>query len=203
MSRINKVRGRKAVDIEAVALSLIEKFQPGILNLVSAFDAEAFFDTELQSDTGIEAVYEDLPEGVEGITDFGCSKCYVSTRLLDQNGGQVLRRRLRSTIAHEIGHCYLHFKDFKRNRDFQKRFENDGAYPPENYRPEQIDIYEDSEWQAWRFASALLMPEKMFRLAIERGWTKTKLKHGFDVNPSFVDVRIRELRIPALVPKGC
>ena len=202
MAKVNKAQPRSGKEIEIAALDLIHRFQPEILKMVSEFDVEGFFDTELQEDTGIEAVYKDLPKGVDGLTDSVQMRCFVSKALLDHQNKPVTRRRLRSIIAHEIGHCYLHVEDAKRNRKFQQKFENNEQYPPARYRPEEIKVYKNPEWQAWRFASALLMPEAIFKLAIERKWNKTMIKRGFDVNPSFVDVRIRELRIAQAIPKG-
>ena len=197
-----KYSRRSAVEIETAACELLQRFQPDIFRVVSSFDVENFFDVELHADTHIEAIYSDLPDGLEGFTDSLNMQCFISQKLADHGGRDVQARRLRSTIAHEIGHCYLHVEEARQNRQFQQMFKNDASFSFEMYRPEDLKAYENPEWQAWRFASALLMPEPPFRCAVDRNWTKTQIKHGFDVNPSFIDVRLRELKITKSIRNG-
>ena len=54
--------------------------------------------------------YEELPEGVLGLTRFsqqGVSEVIVA-RALDEEPGKAAERRIRTTLAHEGGHCLLH-----------------------------------------------------------------------------------------------
>ena len=62
--------------------------------------------------------------------------------------------------------------------------------------------FEDPEWQAWRFASSLLMPETSFRVLTERNWTKKQIGRAFEVNRAFVNERIRQLKIGKLLRNG-
>lgn len=202
MPSVLKARPRSAADIEAAACDVLQRFQPDMFRVVSSFDVEGFFDIELQDATQIEAIYKDLPDGLEGYTDSLNMQCFISQKLADHGGREVQARRLRSTIAHEVGHCYLHVEEARQNHKFQQMFRNDGASSFEMYKPEDLKAYENPEWQAWRFASALLMPEPAFRCAVDRNWTKKQLKNGFDVNPSFVDVRLRELKISKSIRNG-
>lgn len=118
----------------------------------------------------------------------------ISLLLMDYGEDEGKRRKLRATQAHEIGHYYLHAEDMRIGSATQARFLNDERSSLVRYRPEDIKAYENPEWQAWRFASALLMPEACFRRAVELRWTRRIITRVFDVNPSFVDVRLRELR---------
>jgi hypothetical protein len=54
--------------------------------------------------------YEDLADGVLGLTAFGRAgvEAVVVTRALDEEGTKVSERRIRSTLAHEAGHGLLH-----------------------------------------------------------------------------------------------
>lgn len=70
------------------------------------------------------------------------------------------------------------------------------------YTQEEIKAYVNPEWQAWRFAGALLMPECRVRAAVDKRWTKKMIRLAFDVNPSFLDVRLRDLKIPNRIRMG-
>jgi hypothetical protein len=54
--------------------------------------------------------YEELPEGVLGLTRFshqGVSEVVVA-RALDEESSKIAERRIRTTLPHEGGHCLLH-----------------------------------------------------------------------------------------------
>ena len=60
--------------------------------------------------------YEELPEGVLGLTRFnqqGVSEVVVA-RALDEESSKVAERRIRTTLAHEGGHCLLHQRSDRR-----------------------------------------------------------------------------------------
>lgn len=202
MPSLLKAHPRSVKEIETIAYKIVERFQNDAVKFTKSFDVEYFFDNELETETGIEAIYNLLPEGLDGYTDSANMKCYVCSSLADYNDCQMTKRRFRATLAHEIGHCFLHVEDAKRNRHFQKTFLNDKHSSLQMYRPENIKVYENPEWQAWRFASALLMPENCFRTAVERNFTKKQLKRAFDVNPAFIEVRIKELKITKCIRMG-
>jgi len=54
--------------------------------------------------------YEDLPEGVLGLTRFGRNGVQevVVANALDGDSSAISERRIRTTLAHEGGHCLLH-----------------------------------------------------------------------------------------------
>ena len=202
MASLLKSQPRSAEDIEKIAYEVIKSFQPEVLESVTRFDVEGFFEFELKNQTNIEPDYWELPEEIDGFTDSEEMICIISTRIAEYGEDEVLKRRCRATQAHEIGHCFLHVEDARLNKKLQQRFEHNKKCSIKRYRPEDIKVYENPEWQAWRFASALLMPEICFRRAVECDWTKKQIKYAFDVNPSFIDVRLRELKIPKRLRNG-
>lgn len=195
MAQVQRVRPRKAVEIEAAAESLIRRFQPKVLEELLRFDVERFFEDELEADTGIRAGGRELPKGMDGVTDAANMHSYIADHLYSYKDRVEKHRRLRSTIAHELGHCYLHVQDSRNNTNYLNRFENSGSDNVEMFDESDLAVYENPEWQAWRFASALLMPEKCFRRAFEVNWKKRMILNTFEVNPSFMAVRMRQLGI--------
>ena len=105
------------------------------------------------------------------------------------------RRRLRATLAHEIGHCFLHVEDSRRAHTML-RFLHDESVSMQMFRQEDLHAYQNPEWQAWRFAGALLMPESCVRAAVSNKWSIQMMARGFDVNPAFVKARLNGLKIP-------
>ena len=202
MSSILKARPRSGQEIEKIAYEVVKAYSPDAVKFTISFDVEGFFEFELEDKTGIEAIYKWLPEGLEGYTDSVNMRCYAATQLAEYGDCQITKRRLRATIAHEIGHCFLHVEDAKRNQDFQKKFLNDKKSSIKTYHPQDVVIYRNPEWQAWRFASAMLMPENCFRTAVERNFTKKQLRRAFDVNQAFIEVRLKELRISKQLRNG-
>lgn len=196
-----KVRARSAEEIERLAFNIIEAFQPEAVKMVTKFDVESYFELELENQTGVEALDLPLPNGLDGYTDSENMLCVISRKLLEYDEfDNVTRRRLRATQAHEIGHCHLHVADSRRDHSMIKFHHNGSSL--KRYKPEDLKAYQDPEWQAWRFASALLMPECCFRAAIQKKWTKRQMINAFDVNPSFIDVRMKELKISNTIKNG-
>jgi hypothetical protein len=202
MGSVSKARPRSGKEIEDIAYKVIESFQADALQMITSFDVEGFFEFELKSQTGIEPIHQWLPDGLDGYTNSETKECFISLKLMEYGECEITRRRLRATQAHEIGHCFLHVEDARRNQSFQQKFLNDRKSSLEMYCPQDVEIYENPEWQAWRFASALLMPEVCFRSAVNSNWTKKKMKIAFDVNPSFLDVRLQELKISKHLRNG-
>lgn len=202
MVRIPRVAPRTIVEIESLAESVVRQFQPNALKELVPFDVESFLENELESFTGISFGVLELPNGLDGYTDPGERICVISSLLYDDADNIVTYRRLRSTIAHEIGHCLLHVPNASEPKELNGRFENDGAFPIERYNPEDLRAFENPEWQAWRFASALLMPAACFRRAVSVGWTMKRIQNAFEVNSSFVESRKKQLSIPQSIRRG-
>jgi hypothetical protein len=198
---VHLVKARSGKEIDAIAFNLIQAFQPDAVKIVIKFDVELFFDCELEKQTGIKPDYKPIGDGVDGYTDIERMECIICSELTECDEDDVKRRRLRATQAHEIGHCFLHVEELKR-RGTMFRFLHNDQTSLERYKQEEIKAYLNPEWQAWRFAGALLMPECCFRAAVNNNWTKRKMSRAFDVNISFIDVRLRDLKIPNRVRHG-
>lgn len=193
---VTLVRARSAKEIDEIAFRLVVAFQPDAVKTITTFDVERFFDCELESQTGMEPVYRPLGGGgVDGYTDSAEMKCVICSDLANYGKEDTQRRRLRATLAHEIGHCVLHVAEARQARTTLKFLHDDSA-TSQMFRQEDIHAYENPEWQAWRFAGALLMPECCIRLAVGSKWSVQMMSRGFDVNPAFVKVRLDNLKIP-------
>ena len=84
------------------------------------------------------------------------------------------------TVAHELGHYILHFFLAEDRAATPIRFTRYGTSP--------------IEWQANRFAAALLMPQKAFREAYQAANGDLSLLSGqFDVSLPAVEVRAKSL----------
>ena len=122
---------------------------------------------------GIEVIYEPLDEQMSG-----------SLRL--RNGKWKLtvnehhhRRRQRYTIAHELGHYFLH------------RYQEDCFEDQSFFRGLKCTT---QEWEANAFASAILMPEEEFKRLLHAGVNDVdKLAEQFDVSPLALRIRAKEL----------
>lgn len=190
---------RRGKDIDALALDLIKAFQPDVLKMVMSFDVERFFECELKQRTGVEPDYQPLGGGLLGYTDIEEMKCVICSNMASDIKNDSNRRLLRATEAHEIGHCCLHVEEFRQARAMQ-RFRHDGQHTSlQLHKQDEIAVYRNPEWQAWRFAGALLMPECSVRLAASNKWSVQMMSRGFDVNPAFVRVRLNDLKIPDII----
>ena len=201
--RVPLAEARSGEQIEAIASEIVQSFQPQAAVMVSAFDVERFFDCELKERTQVEPDYLYLGEGLYGYTDIEKMKCYISRELADSANEVVHQKRfLRSTQAHEIGHCVLHVQEFRQTKAILKFMHDDKHANLTLHDQDEIKVYRNPEWQAWRFAGALLMPAQCVMAAVRAGWTKKKMSNAFEVNPAFIDVRLRTLKVPTRIKAG-
>jgi hypothetical protein len=167
---------------------------------------------------GVSHDYEDLPQGVLGYTRFGKQgvQGIMVARSLDDNS-EVSERRIRSTLAHEVGHGLLHAHLFVLNGQSALFPEGKAAKPrvlcrderdasnPTGYRGEWW------EYQANRAIGALLLPRPLVMKAVgeflvPRGGLGLKSLPGdhrmiaakhlagiFEVNPAVASIRLGEL----------
>jgi hypothetical protein len=75
-------------------------------------------DRFIEKKFGISAEYEDLGDGILGMTQFGSKGVarIIVARSLDEEGTEVAARQIRTTLAHEAGHGLLHGEP-ERTRD--------------------------------------------------------------------------------------
>lgn len=117
-------------------------------------------------------LYDDLTHygsGVEGLTLFSFGK-RPTVRIAPELSEATNKNRLKSTIAHELGHVVLHDPMFQ-SRNQSGLFDASTTAYQVSFRDgdssaSQSDIY---EYQAWFFCRALLMPHsEVGRLIQER-----------------------------------
>lgn len=179
--------------IDRMAESVIARFQPEVLSGKAAFDIEAFVELELEDLTGINYdLSEVLPPGIYGVTDCKERKLWIRRDLVEDENKE---RFFRSTLAHEVGHSILHAPDLIRagkQEIFEQGNSDNGA---RLYRKSNLPVYRNPEWQAYRYAGALLMPTNPFKKMVYEGASVQELAVFFNVNPAFVRNRLKSLKI--------
>lgn len=94
--------------------------------------------------------------------------------------------RDRFTIAHELGHLFLHFPKVKRERA--------GQPMAATRRVDQNDPSQNrAEWEANWFAAAFLMPEQDFRECHAKAHSAADVAKKFGVSQSAAEVRASTL----------
>lgn len=94
--------------------------------------------------------------------------------------------RDRFTIAHELGHLFLHFPKVKRD--------NPGCAMAATRRVDPADaVQKRAEWEANWFAAAFLMPQQTFREAHDASPNAALLAGRFGVSQKAAEVRISTL----------
>jgi len=117
--------------------------------------------------------YEDLPEGVLGLTRFGTKGVQevVVAAALDGDSSAAAERRVRTTLAHEGGHCLLHSHLFVLATAFQNLFGDfsEPDKPKVLCRDEPATSYSGQWWefQANMAMGHLLMPRVLVEKALE------------------------------------
>lgn len=191
--RIVIANPRSGRQLDTMALEIVKSFQPDILAEPAAFDIERFFDCALEAITEIKTDYRPLPDGIYGYTDSETMESVISTELMEDPAQLFFAR---STMSHEAGHAIIHVPEFRLKKAILTSIHNaqHGA-ALRLHRESDVPIFKNPEWQAWRFAGALLMPAVAIREAIRRGNGLRELARLFQVNPAFVETRLRALKI--------
>jgi Zn-dependent peptidase ImmA (M78 family) len=173
---------------------------------------------------GCDPDFVDLPDSVLGKTIFtadGDVDIQISKLLVEKSEtSDVSRRRLRTTIGHEIGHASCHRELFMRDTSTLSLFDNADK---EQERPNSILCRESSvfhnryngewwEYQANRCMAALMLPRdllreqinellallgcSLFEEAIQANLARNvvhKLTHQFDVSREAILYRLKDL----------
>ena len=125
---------------------------------------------QLKTSLNLEIRKIDLKEGLDGI-----SKETYEASFLGYNGN-IHTHRVRSTVAHELGHICLHH-----------------THPANTNRLEITEKQVESE--AWTFARELLMPLPMFRKHTQELKSIPKLRDLYWVSSDMLRIRIQELHL--------
>lgn len=177
--------------IETFSMNLLRKLQPEVFRDEIPVQIDAIYELYIPTEYKIETGYTDLTHlGSEilGYTDASRRRSFVEGSLVDTDDS-VLLRRGRATIGHESGHCLQHVNVLNQ---FQSMLADEGL---KLHRAERstLKAYEDPEWQAWEFARACLMPRILVMKYYDKGYSLHDMAEIFDVNPSFMEVRLRKL----------
>jgi hypothetical protein len=194
------------------------------VNLLPSMPEPVRIDRFIEKRFGICHEYEDLGDGILGITQF-CAKGVarmIVARSLAEEGTEVADRQIRTTLAHEGGHGLLHAPMFVGN-DQQKLFGDlsDPVKPKVLCRTRAMEsggrVYNGEWWeyQANRVIGGLLMPRDLVMCALKKylvlnGSLGTvslnrfsqeeatrELAEVFDVNPA-----VSRIRLEVLFPSG-
>ncbi|HKU75688.1 MAG TPA: ImmA/IrrE family metallo-endopeptidase [Pyrinomonadaceae bacterium] len=175
------------------ALAIVRNYQPWVLENPSRFDVERFFENDLVSITGVNFDYRPLRYDVLGYTDSDEMVSVVSASLAEEESNLF-----RATVAHEIGHAILHVPQFRRKKQLLRFVDNDDMdVGLRMYREDEIPLYENPEWQAWRFAKALLMPVPAVVKACQLNYSIEEMSIDFGVSVKFTRSRLKELKLIA------
>lgn len=197
MQKVTVVPGLSRDAIERTSLRLLRELQPRAVKGSEPTDIESIFEFYIPEKFGIETGYTDLSSlgpDVLGYTDAAMKISKVDSSL--SNAKDVpTARRFRATVGHEAGHCLKHVNYL--NIFTSSTFRNfaEGLYRKDRH---SIKPYEDPEWQAWEFSQAWLMPKHLILRYRQKGYDTRDMADCFDVNPAFVEVRLRKLKIKPL-----
>jgi hypothetical protein len=170
------------------------------------------------------AGYEDLPAGSMGYSLFNGKGKVIEVRVSSklEDGKQSSERRVRSTWAHEAGHCLLHptlFIEEPGQPSFSQTEGKNSNVDGRKILCRDTDIkpawrsYDGRwwEWQANRCIGSLLLPKKLIRDALseilldsvvtrspklpsaKRKEAEIRLADVFDVNPVVARIRLAEM----------
>jgi len=183
---------RSGAQIDLIALKIIKGTQPKVLLEPRPFDIEEFFEFDMEELTGITTSYGHLPPGIHGVTDSERMTSSVEVSLLGEYSQLEFAR---STIAHECGHGVMHVPEFRARKQVLRSIQDKEDVQLKMYRKEQVPVYRNPEWQAHRFAGALLVPETTLRIAWGRSRDENELARIYQVYPAFMRARLKALKL--------
>lgn len=194
MEKVPVVPGLSRKNIQDRVVKLIGEADPDALSGKQPINIESIFEFYVPDQFGIDTGYTDLSRlgpGVIGYTNAAKKISYVDSSLSDSDHKPVIRR-CRATIGHEIGHCTYHVPIL---RAFKSSSLLNAEAPLYRRSRTNIKPYCDPEWQAWEFAMACLMPNHLIFGCLKRGYNIREMAECFDVNPAFLEVRLKTLKI--------
>jgi hypothetical protein len=181
--------------IEKVAQTVLKDFCPEMLEGLLPLDVERLYETYIPKRFGVITGYAELASGIHGFTNPTRLESAVSIALVESKDRATIRFG-RSTLGHEAGHCVLHAHQFKK-RNEMRAFLHDGDHAAGQrlFRKEEVKAYEDPEWQAWWFCKSLFLPKPVLVEEIAKGTTVRQIAETVNLNPAFVEVRLRNLQL--------
>lgn len=205
-------------EIDRICIEKLKKF-----DCLPQSPAPVRIDRFIEKCFGIVPEYDDLPNGVLGYTQFnqnGVEAIYVS-RKLDEAFDKVSNRRVRTTLAHEAGHGFMHAELFMFDEAPLSLFPEDVEADKnrilcrEEHTTKKVaqKRYDGRWWelQANRAMSSLLLPkplviEQVSPMLVQQGLLGIKVLENsdrikaermvsdtFEVNPIVARIRIENL----------
>ncbi len=191
---VMKAEGLSRRKIEKAAQQVLSDFAPGSITSLKMLDIEKMFEQYIPRRFGVETVYEELSSGIHGYTDPVGLKSSVAVNLIDSKDLPTVRFG-RSTIGHEIGHVALHVFQFRRRKGDAKFLHNDEHFSAFLFRKDEVAVYENPEFQAWEFCKSIFMPRIAVENAVDEGCSVRDIAEIINLNPAFVESRLRNLRM--------
>jgi Zn-dependent peptidase ImmA (M78 family) len=149
---------------------------------------------------GFRLSIEELPPGLEGLTDCGSRVVTLPPHVYE--GLEATDGRSRFTAAHEFGHVVLHAAQLAPTNT---RFQSGTVDAPLLARRSQLKPFRDPEWQADTFAAALLMPRAMVRIIFDATQPTTRIvrliAQQFEVSREAAKLRLQKLELLAEQPR--
>jgi hypothetical protein len=187
-------------ELEDRASKILGALQPRGVLVPQPIEIERYYEFGLPQECGIETTHERLGSGIEGYTEVredGSAISAISLEVYEEaEESPHARRRCRSTIGHECGHIILHVPQL-RNAMFRYRSELRDSTGIMYRKAEDVPAYLDPEWQAYNLSGALLMPKQAVLVAVGQGWSIPEMAKVFDLNPAFVQWRLKSLGMTA------
>jgi len=191
-TKVIVVPGLSKRKIEHIALGLLTEIQPEALNQDVPVDVESLYEFHVPERCGIKICYTDLSKlgpGILGYTDARYRMSFVDKTLSD-SPERAMSRRFRTTVVHESFHCLHHVPLLQHFISISHRHDDTRLYRVEKSK---VRPFEDPEWQAWEFARVYLMPTQRTMNYYQRGLSVRQMADIFDVNPIFVEVRLKKM----------
>lgn len=181
--------------IEQVTQAVLKDFCPEMLIGLRQLDVERFYETYVPKRFGVTTGYQQLTSGIHGFTNPARLESAVSIKLVEAADRATIRFG-RSTIGHEAAHAILHAHQFKKRNEIEA-FLHDGSHASEQrlFRRDEVKPFECPEWQAWWFCKAIFLPRPVIEAEVEKGTTVRRIADTVNLNPAFVEVRLRNLRL--------
>lgn len=171
-SRGVKIKNEKLPNVPLLSYKYITKIvdglrrRPGILSLKN--DSEVTGLEKLAEAEQLAIKWSDLPQGQQGCLDIQRRTIFLSNGLLDDE------HRMRFTLAHELGHYFLHYGLLCQYIEL-----NDNSIQRINFICQTQQDKDRMEQQANWFASELLMPSWLVRMLKDKFFTPREKNMGY------------------------
>lgn len=187
--KIPVVSPRSAKQIEAVTLEILKELSPESLRKPSAVPALGLFDYLIPEKYGFKSGIQSMAKGLEGWTDVNAKTVFLASDVYDFL--ELDDGRARFSAMHESGHVVLHGTELNLN------VSTSGGQTILARRGD-VPAYQNPEWQANHFASAILMPQTMVLQVFEstRGNREAQIKAImaiFKVSWTAAEIRLNKL----------